>query len=706
MKKSYSQELWGFVEIVVAKEAGFCFGVKRAIELAYKHIESNNTYSYGPLIHNPQVIADLEAKGVKSIEDIEDLKPGAKLIIRSHGVGPQIFKNAQNMDLDIVDGTCPFVSKAQEIAHKLYKDGYNVIIVGDKNHPEVQGIRDWAQHAYIVANLDEVKVLPEMDKVGILAQTTLPEKNFLNIVEFLEDRVKDIKVHNTICRATHVRQLSAKELAPKVDLMVVIGGYNSANTGKLVDLCRDIGTLTIHIEYAHELRAGIFDGIKIVGVTAGASTPDWIIEEVVLKMVELSNDQNKEVQEEAAAENNDTSTAVSEEVDAQESINILEEANIPSAATFEKGDIITGIIAQINEDQILVDVGGKSEGIIPKGEISATGDVVDLKPGDEIQVFVIKSENEEGHPILSKRRADRRMAWEKIEDAFEKNMEMTGKAVEVVKGGILVDIGIRGFVPASLVERGYVENLEEYIGKELRVKIIELDKVKNKVVLSQKLILDEEFDKQKQATWSNIEAGQVKKGIVRRITDFGAFIDIGGVDGLLHVSEISWGRIDHPKDVLQEDQEVEIVILGVNKETEKVSLGLKQLQDNPWKVATAKYPVGSIVKGKVLRIAPFGAFVEIEPGVEGLVHISQLSEEHVEKTEDALSVGDEVEVKVLSVDTEVQKMSLSVKDAQPKKPAPQKKKEERVEEYVTTNDSGFTIGDLYGDLLKANEEKK
>ncbi|WP_028309540.1 bifunctional 4-hydroxy-3-methylbut-2-enyl diphosphate reductase/30S ribosomal protein S1 [Desulfitibacter alkalitolerans] len=687
------------MEIIVAKEAGFCFGVKRAIELAYNHIEDNNTYSYGPLIHNPQVIADLEAKGVKYVTDISSLKPGTKLIIRSHGAGPQIFEEAQK--LDIIDGTCPFVSKAQKIAHNLFKDGYNVVIVGDKNHPEVQGIKDWAQSAYVVANLDEANTLPEMDKVGILAQTTLPEKLFLEIVEFLQGKVRDIKVHNTICRATHLRQLAAKELAPKVDLMVVIGGYNSANTGKLVDLCQKMGTSTIHIEHAHELKADMLNGIKTVGVTAGASTPDWIIEEVVLKMVEFSDEQNKEVQNETVVENaGDAASAVNEKVETQDDV------NISSVATFQKGDIITGKVVQVDEEQILVDVGGKSEGIVPKGEISATGDGVDLKPGDEIEVFVIKPENEEGHPILSKRRADRRRAWETIEDAFENNTELTGKAVEVVKGGILVDIGIRGFVPASLVERGYVENLEEYIGKDLRLKIIELDKTKNKVVLSQKAVLDEEFDKQKQETWDNIEVGQVKKGIVRRLTDFGAFVDIGGVDGLLHVSEISWGRVDHPRDVLQENQEVDVIILGVDKNTEKVSLGLKQLQENPWKAAATKYPVGSIVKGNVLRIAPFGAFVEIEPGVEGLVHISQLSNDHVEKTEDVLSVGDEVEVKVLSVDTEAQRMSLSIKDAQPKKPAPQKKKEERKEEYVTTNDGGFTIGDLYGDLLKGNGEKK
>lgn len=688
------------VKIIVAKEAGFCFGVKRAIELAYNSIDKI-TYSLGPLIHNPQVIADLELNGIRTISHLNEIEIGSNVIIRSHGAGPQVFEQAHMYSLNIIDGTCPFVKKAQKLAHNLSEMGYTVIIVGDANHPEVQGIKAWAENVYIIANLNEAKALPDLDKVGVLAQTTLPNKVFQEIVDYFTGKIADFKVHNTICRATHLRQQAARELAPIVDMMVVIGGYNSANTGKLVDLCREMGTPTIHIEQARELEPGMFNEIKSVGVTAGASTPDRIIEEVVLKMVELSDEKNNEAKEETVSENVDeTSVAVNEEIEMQD---VPEESNISS---FQKGDIITGTVVQVDEEQILVDVGGKSEGIIPKGEISATGDSVELKPGDQIEVFVIKSENEEGHPILSKRRADRRKAWETIEDAFEKNIELEGTAVEVVKGGILVDVGLRGFVPASLVERGYVENLEEYIGKTLRLRIIELEKGKNKVVLSQKAILDEEFDQQKQETWGNIEVGQVKHGIVRRLTDFGAFIDIGGVDGLLHVSEISWGRVDHPKDVLQENQEVDVIVLGVDKGTEKVSLGLKQLQDNPWKSAADKYKVDTIVKGKVLRLAPFGAFVEVEPGVEGLVHISQLAADHVERTQDVVSVGQVVEVKVLSVDTNAQRMSLSIKDALPKKPSPPKKMEYKKEDYVTTNDGGFTIGDLYGDLLKGNGEKK
>lgn len=664
----------------MAKEAGFCFGVKRALDLAYKNINTD-TYSFGPLIHNPQVVADLETQGIKSISEIKTLEKGNTLIIRSHGVGPQIFKKAKQKAINIVDGTCPFVKKAQMIAYKLHEDGYKVIIVGNSNHPEVQGIRDWAKDAYIISSVDDAKLLPEINKAGILSQTTLPEKSYNEIINYLQSKINNLKVHNTICLATHLRQEATSELAPKVDMMVVIGGYDSANTCKLADLCQNLGTPTIHIEQAKELKSNMFEGINKIGVTAGASTPDWIIEEVMLKMVEFSEEKNNEVQEGLAAE------------------------NVNDVPSIKKGDIITATIVQVDEDQIMVDVGGKSEGIVPKGEISATGDIEDLQLGDKIDVFVIKAENEEGNPILSKRRADRLKAWEAIEAAFENNSEIKGDAVEVVKGGILVNVGVRGFVPASLVERGYVENLEEYIGKELRMRVIELDKSKNKVVLSQKAILDEEFQLKKQETWVNLEVGQVKSGLVRRLTNFGAFVDIGGVDGLLHVSEISWGRVDHPKDVLEENQEINVVILGLDRDNEKVSLGLKQLSQNPWENAATKYQLNSIVTGKVLRIAPFGAFVEVEPGIEGLVHISQISNEHVEKTEDVLSVGDEVEVKVLKVDTDAQRMSLSIKEAKPKVSAPVKKKEEK-EEYVTgSNDGGFTIGDLYGDLLKGNANK-
>ncbi|MEW6621603.1 MAG: bifunctional 4-hydroxy-3-methylbut-2-enyl diphosphate reductase/30S ribosomal protein S1 [Bacillota bacterium] len=728
------------VEIILAREAGYCFGVKRAINLAVQNA-SNNTFSLGQMIHNPQVISMLDKLGVKVADEVDNIPDESTVIIRSHGVGPSDIEKANKKKLKVVDGTCPFVQRAQKIAQDLAKKKYEIVIVGDENHPEVKGIKSWANNAHIVENTEQAMALPDMKNVGILAQTTLPEKVFYNVVKVIKAKSKNTEVHNTICRATSLRQRAAKELAPLVDMMVVIGGRNSANTNKLTELCQDLGTPTYHVETAQELSPEMFYGIRKVGITAGASTPDWIIEEVVMKMTEFNEEKVSEVsQDEQSVQKgiedvsgnalgqqeehdiHDMNNAPSKPDDVEHPSAVPEEASTDKSReedtpatgselsdngviSLKKGDIITSTIVQITDNEIIVGVGGKSEGIIPKGEISFNEDEAlhDLKPGDQIEVYVIKPENEDGHPILSKKRADRRRAWEHLQNAFKNNIVINGRVVEVVKGGLLVDVGIRGFVPASLVERGYVEKLEEYIGKELRLKVIELDKGKNKVVLSQKIVLDEEYEKQKQQTWDSLEEAQVRHGVVRRITDFGAFVDIGGVDGLLHVSEISWGRVDHPRDILQEGQEIDVMILGIDRNNEKVSLGLKQLKENPWKNAAKNYPVGSVVKGKVLRIAPFGAFVEVEPGVEGLVHISQMSTDHVEKAEDVVSIGEIIEAKVLNVDTGAQRMSLSIKEAKQQKPITSKKKQEKREEVTAANESGVTLGDLYGDLLKRHE---
>lgn len=369
-----------------------------------------------------------------------------------------------------------------------------------------------------------------------------------------------------------------------------------------------------------------------------------------------------------------------------------------------RGSVVTGTVIQINESEVMVDVGGKSEGIIPLNELSHRN-VTDphevVAVGDTIDVMVLRPENEEGHPVLSKKRADRRVAWERLEEKLASGEEITGEVIEVVKGGLLVDVGVRGFLPASLVERGYVEDLNAYLGQNLRLRVIELDRSKNKVVLSRKAILEEEYEKQRQATWDSLEVGQVRKGIVRRLTNFGAFVDLGGVDGLLHVSEISWGRVEHPRDALSEGQEIEVKILGIDREGGKVSLGRKQLLPNPWDTAAERYPVGTIVEGKVLRLAPFGAFVEVEPGIEGLVHISQLADRHVDKPEDVVSVGETIPVKVLGVDQEAQRMSLSLRQAVREKARKQPRPAEKPEEHQ--NDSGVKLGDLFGELFEENQ---
>lgn len=686
----------------MAPRAGFCFGVKRALDIALNSLQAgNNVYTYGSLIHNQQVVDKLAKLGLKTVEDPREIAAG-KVIIRSHGVGPETLEAIQAKGHKVIDATCPFVKKAQRIAHRLDNDGFQVVVVGDKEHPEVKGIVEWTQNrAIVIKDPQEVQLLPFFPKIGVLAQTTLDFSTFEEVTRLLRGKTQQLQIHNTICSATKIRQEEAFKLAQAVDVMIVIGGKHSANTRKLASICQRAGTLTFQIEQAGELEPHWFTNAKRVGVTAGASTPDWIIEEVVERMTELNEEKNlttEEVQEAGNPEMGNQAAAQggsnqrSEEVDLDLASNPME---------LHRGDIISGTVVQVNDNEVMVDVGGKSEGIIPLNELAnrpITNPHEVVAVGDEVKVFVLRVENEEGHPVLSKRRADRVIAWEVLEKALETGEELRAPVIEVVKGGLLVDVGVRGFVPASLVERGYVEDLQQYVGKELRLRVIELDRGKNKVVLSQKAILDEEYEKLREATWASLQEGQVIKGIVRRLTDFGAFVDIGGIDGLLHVSELSWGRIDHPKDVLSEGQEIEVKVLAVDRAAEKVSLGLKQLLPNPWDTAEERYPVGSVVQGKVLRIASFGAFVEVEPGIEGLVHISQLANHHVEKTEDVVSVGDIIPVKVLSVDQAAHRMSLSLKEAR-KAERPQPPKQETVKEE---ENSGVKLGDLFGELFEEN----
>ena len=744
------------MEIYVAEHAGFCFGVKRAIEMAESSLSDleGPKHSLGPLIHNPQTVALLETKGIKPIGDIRNIEKG-NIILRSHGVSPETIEIADSLGLNIVDATCPFVKRAQRLAEALYKDGYKVVVVGDANHPEVIALVGWTRgNAVVIEDAEKAAALPEYPKIGAIAQTTQTESNFLKVIEVLREKAKDFVVYNTICHATRDRQEAAMELAGKMDVMIVVGGRNSSNTQKLAKVCENTGTLTYHIENAEELSPRWFHDRLRVGVTAGASTPDWIIEEVVERMKEF--DEFNEFEEDVTKEENITEVAdensaaepedeyaieeigisgieetVADETETSPSESLLDEDATSQAVeahlaenlkSIRRGEIVTGTVVQINENEVLVDVGGKSEGIIPLNELSLvnTGDPLEgINVGDKIEVQVLRVENEDGNPVLSKKRADRRVAWESLEEAFENGTELKGKVIEVVKGGLLVDVGVRGFVPASLVERGYVADLNQYLDQELRMKVIEIDRGKNKVVLSQKAILDEEYEIQRNETWESLEEGQTRKGIVRRLTNFGAFVDLGGVDGLLHVSEIAWGRVEHPADVLSEGQELDVMVLGVDREGGKVSLGLKQLQQNPWEVAAEKYPPGTIVEGKVLRIAPFGAFVEVEPGVEGLVHISQLADEHVEKTEDVVSVGEVIPVKILSVDPEAQRMSLSIRQAKekekkqeekpvekPREPKPPKKKEIVEQTSYTEEESGFTFGDLIDPEIFDNLEEE
>lgn len=716
------------MQITLADKAGFCSGVRRTLNLAYQGAEEyGKVYTLGPLIHNPQEVERLKNRGIIPVQKLDEAV-NFPVLIRSHGAGPDVFKQAEEMGVHLIDATCPLVKKVQILAKELREAGHNLVILGEADHPEVIGILGWAEgKAFIIRDAAEAQQLPYLENLALVSQTTQTAENFQQVCDNLKIKTNQLTVHDTRCQATRDKQEEAVALGKNVDIILVIGGKNSANTKKLAEICGFSGVPTYHLETADDLDPSILKGKKKVGITAGASTPDWIIEEVIGKMSELEKQNiesgEEQVTQDLAGEEQGTSEAVAAVQEAQEGIaeepeaaveeetaqeeavqepenqQTSEEASEAAAAQEEteaaedeaeletekneesqsfadaynldikevrRGARIKGTVVQVKSEELLVDIGGKSEGVLPASELSPeeAGEILEkFAVGDEIEVLVLKKENQEGYPVLSKKRIDQELAWDKLAKMKEDGELVTGKVTEVVKGGLLVDVGLRGFIPASLVALRYVEDLSTFIGQEMRLKILDCDRSMNKLVLSAKAVLKEEAQQKKAETLASIAEGQTKRGLVCRLTSFGAFVDVGGVDGLLHVSEMAWYRVNHPSDILKEGDEIDVYVLSVDPETEKISLGLKQLIPNPWSLAREKYPEGSTITAKVVRTAPFGAFLEVEPGVEGLVHISQLANHRVEKTEDVVTPGQVVDVKVLSVDPEAKRISLSIKGA-------------------------------------------
>lgn len=636
--------------IRVAESAGFCFGVKRAIEMAYEAIGVEpKLYSYGQLIHNKTVTDDLASKGLEIVESLDGLTEGT-LLIRSHGVGKALYDEAEAKGLKILDGTCPFVKKIHNIVHDKLAEGMGIIIVGDGTHPEVIGINGWCENAAVILEDEEAaktKEIPEKEKYAVVVQTTFRQAKFDKILEILQDRGVNMEVHNTICSATEKRQTEAEELSKTVDKMIVIGGKNSSNTQKLVEICAKNCGNTVHIETICDLVLNNFGKDDKIGITAGASTPPAIIKEVVVTMSE-------------ALENAVQNLGGSEEATFEQ---MLEE----SLVTLHTGDVVKGTVIQVVNEEVSVNLGFKSDGIIARGEFSSDPTVIPSKtvqPGDEIEVFVVRVNDGDGNVMLSRKRIEAQKGIEEIEAAYNDKAVVTGTVTNVVKGGLIAVVnGVNVFIPSSQVSNRFIEDLSVFNGQELEFNIIEVDRVKRRFIGGRKALVEQEIAAKRAALFETIQAGSRVNGTVSRLTDFGAFVDLGGVDGLIHISEMSWGRISNPKEVLKEGQEVEVFVLDVDKEKGKISLSLKDADKNPWKLAAEKYAVGSIVEGKVVRMVPFGAFVELEPGVDGLVHISQIANKHVVKPEDELKAGEIINVKVLEVNPEQKKISLSKRQA-------------------------------------------
>lgn len=703
------------LEIILADHAGFCFGVKRAIELAISLAEDQKKplYTLGPIIHNPQVVHRLEDLGVGTVDSVDEVRDGA-VIIRSHGVPPSVIEEIQAKGFEVIDATCPFVKRAQDYARQLVEEGYQVVVCGDADHPEVIGIVGSANGDVLVAKdvgeLAQYKLRP---KVGVVAQTTLSIQQYKEVISHLLDRAKELKVYNTICTTTEEKQKAAADLALQVDLMLVIGGRNSANTTRLAEICRSVGTPTHHIETADELKKEWLKGVQRVGVTAGASTPNWIIKEVLRVMNEF-NDDKQVVAEEINQDKGDGQEMVLDD----------------SFRKLKKGEKVKGTVVQVRDDSVFVAIGYKSEGIITLEElthrpIKSAHEVVN--EGDEIEVVVIglEDEDEEGNVHLSLKRASREKAWEEILEAHETGKIIEAKVTKVVKGGLVVDVGLRGFVPASHIAIEFVENLEQYVGQLLKLKVIEVDRANNNVVLSRKAVLEDEKKEKKAETLAHLEEGQVIDGVVTKLVDFGAFVDLGGVEGLLHISEMSWGRIGHPSEVLKEGQKTKVKILKVDKENERISLGLKQILPDPWTQFMEKHQVGDVVEGTITKTVDFGAFMEILPGVEGLIHISQLARRHVANPTEVVKAGDKVQAKIININDQDRKVGLSMKELEPAPAPTEQSMQERAErseraerperaeraerqrrdsdvpETYSTNpeNTGFSIGDLIGDKL-------
>ena len=639
-------------EFLVAPNSGFCFGVRRAIEKTEAEVAaaSGKIYTWGPLIHNKLVTDELASKGVSIIETLDDVQSGDVIIVRSHGETKKFFEQAEARDCKVVDATCPFVKKIQQLAEDAYASGKQVVIVGDKNHPEVKGINGWCDNSAIVLNsaaeaeayLDGRDLsCADAQKFFLVAQTTIKKELFDDVVAAFERANADLEVNNTICNATAIRQKSCAELAEKCDAMLIIGGRESSNTQKLFEISSEKCKKTFFVEKITDLPLQALQDCVKIGFATGASTPERVIKEVIATMIE----KNEMSMEELLA---------------------TEEYDLDGAMRLPRlNEVVNGTVHQVTEKGVIVDMGCKKDGIIPKEEVTLEGDqtLADLfKVGDEIQAKVVKTDDGEGVITLSKKKLEVNEHWNEINAAYENKEIITVKVVRQVNGGVIAAYKeVSGFIPLSQLSDKYVENADEFIGQELTVKVTRVDLRRGRAVFSHKTIIADEKKKKIEEIWSTLNVGDVVEGTVMRFTDYGAFVDLGGLDGLLHISEISWGKLKHPQEVLQIGDKVKVKILSMNEEKNKISLGLKQTTPEPWSVINEKYEVGQIVTGKVVQIKEYGAFVELEPGLDGLVHISEVAHKRVNDIAEELQLGQEVEAKILDIDTERKRISLSIK---------------------------------------------
>ena len=629
------------MQIILAKTAGFCFGVNRAVKLTYELLEQGRPVAtLGPLIHNPQVVEDLESKGAITCDSVDDVPDGCEVVIRSHGVGQSVYDKISTRRLAYHDATCPFVTKIHKIAARAGAEGAMLLVAGDAKHPEVQGIVGHTTgKVEVFANLAELeKLLPELTQqksIFAVAQTTFNVQSWETCKEFLKNQCTNAKIFDTICNATWARQQEAEDLSQKCDRMVVIGGHHSSNTQKLLQVAAR-HTRAINVETADELDPAWLAGAARVGVTAGASTPSSIIEEVLNSMSEEIRDDMSFEEMLAASE----------------------------AKPLYAGKIVKAKVISVSPTECVVGIdGSKHTGIVKLSEMShdPNAKMEDLvKVDDELDLVVVKTNDQEGVDTLSRVRFEAQKGMKDVSEAAENGTVMEGDVMEANKGGVVVNVkGVRVFVPRSQATMRRDEDYTKLVGQHVKLVITEC--AGRKIVGSINKVTAEENKAKRDEFWKNVEVDKQYTGVVKSLTSYGAFVDIGGVDGLCHISELSWNNIKHPSEVVSVGDTIEVYVKSYDPENQKVSLGYKKEEDNPWEKLKNEYPIGSEFEAPVVSITKFGAFVRILPGIDGLVHISEISNERVNKVSDVLKVGDMVKVKLINVDFDRKRISLSMK---------------------------------------------
>ncbi len=659
------------MNITVAKSAGFCFGVDRAVKIVKRLAEEGKSVrTLGPIIHNKSVVSDLEKMGVLAVESLDEAESGSTLVIRSHGVPKNVYDTIKENQIEFVDATCPFVSKIHKIVSEMSERGYTILIAGDSSHPEVVGIMGFCTGSvYTFKTSEELTNLTDNNRqiaenpVCLVAQTTFDVKEFEKSLKIFKKVCTNSIFFDTICNATSNRQSDAEELAQRSDMMIVIGGRHSSNTNKLYNICRKHCDRTFLIETADELGQISFDEGDNIGITAGASTPASIIKEVL----DIMNNKSGEAIENVAEENFGE---------------MLEE----SLKSLNTNDRIMGVVDKIEPNAVYVNLDRKQTGYIPINELSNDPNAVPedvVKVGDELELLIMRTNDQEGMIMLSKKRVDSMKGWDVFEAALENDEVLEGVVTEVIKGGIIVVCNnIRVFIPASHSGVGRGEPLENLIKTTVQFKLLEISKQqgRKRAVGSIRNVLREKNKAIREAFWNSVEVGKKYTGTVKSLTSYGAFVDIGGVDGMIHISELSWNRIKHPSEVVNVGDTVEVYVKGIDEEKKNISLGFRKAEDNPWTVFTNNYKVGDVIDVTIDGMSSFGAFAVIIPGVKGLIHISQIANRRIEKPQDELTVGQVVKVKITEINDEKKRVSLSIRallnDEEPAAPAEEPAAEE------------------------------